>query len=287
MDIKSFFMGLSFALIWSSAFTSARIIVQDAPPLTILSLRFLISGILVLAIGFALGQRLRFATIPWRAVILFGVCQNTIYLGLNFIAIQSLQAGFASIIASALPLVVGLIAYGVYRERIAPMGIIGLCLGFAGVILIMAQRVTQGADIVSTGLCIIAVVALAVAALAVRGASSGSNLLIVVGLQMLIGAASLAIPAVVFEDWVINWSATMVFAFSYTIVMPGAVATIIWFMLVNRIGATKAATFHFLNPFFGVATAAVILGEPLGIYDIIGVVIVMGAILMVQLSRVR
>ena len=243
-------MGLSFALIWSSAFTSARIIVQDAPPLTILSLRFLISGILVLAIGFALGQRLRFATIPWRAVILFGVCQNTNYLGLNFIAIQSLEAGFASIIASALPLVVGLIAFGVYRERIAPMGIIGLCLGFAGVILIMAQRVTQGADIVSTGLCIIAVVALAVAALAVRGASSGSNLLIVVGLQMLIGAASLAIPAMVFEDWVINWSATMVVAFSYTIVMPGAVATIIWFMLVNRIGATKAATFHFLNPFF-------------------------------------
>ncbi len=167
------------------------------------------------------------------------------------------------------------------------MGIIGLCLGFAGVILIMAQRVTQGADIVSTVLCIIAVVALAVAALAVRGASSGSNLLIVVGLQMLIGAASLAIPAVVFEDWVINWSGQMIVAFSYTIVMPGAVATIIWFMLVNRIGAMKAATFHFLNPFFGVATAAVILGEPLGIYDIIGVVIVMGAILMVQLSRVR
>ena len=36
-----------------------------------------------------------------------------------------------------------------------------------------------------------------------------------------------------------------------------------WFTLVNRIGAVKASTFHFLNPFFGVAVAALLLGEKL------------------------
>ena len=53
----------------------------------------------------------------------------------------------------------------------------------------------------------------------------------------------------------------LVIAFLYTVFVPGLVATFVWFLLVNRIGATRAATFHFLNPAFGVAIAAVILGD--------------------------
>ena len=45
MDIRAIGMGLLFALIWSSAFTSARIIVADAPPLAISSIRFFIAAL--------------------------------------------------------------------------------------------------------------------------------------------------------------------------------------------------------------------------------------------------
>ncbi len=48
----------------------------------------------------------------------------------------------------------------------------------------------------------------------------------------------------------------------------------------------RAATFHFLTPFFGVATAALFLGEDLGAGDILGVAIIMAGILAVQLSKV-
>ena len=57
----------------------------------------------------------------------------------------------------------------------------------------------------------------------------------------------------------------LVLAFAYTTLVPGLAATVVWFWLVNRIGATRAATFHFLNPFFGVAVAAAFLGETLGL----------------------
>ena len=67
--------------------------------------------------------------------------------------------------------------------------------------------------------------------------------------------------------------------------MPGLLATFVWFLLVGRIGATRAATFHFLNPFFGVAIAALLLGESLGPRDIMGVVIIAAGILAVQISR--
>mgnify|MGYP003312405692 FL=1 len=74
-------------------------------------------------------------------------------------------------------------------------------------------------------------------------------------------------------------------AFIYTTLAPGLIATVVWFWLVNEIGAVKAATFHFLNPFFGVSIAALILGEPLSLSDYLGVVIVTIGILLVQTSK--
>jgi drug/metabolite transporter (DMT)-like permease len=54
---------------------------------------------------------------------------------------------------------------------------------------------------------------------------------------------------------------------------------------VDRIGAVRASTYHFLNPFFGVAIAAAILREGLSPLDILGVAIVAGGILAVQLAK--
>ena len=119
----------------------------------------------------------------------------------------------------------------------------------------------------------------------VRGASSGGNLLMIIGLQMLVGASLLAIPGLLLEHKFVVWSPKLIIAFSYTVVMPGLVATFIWFWLVSRIGAVKAATFHFLNPFFGVVIAAIFLGENLRVWDVVGVVVIMIGILAVQMAR--
>ena len=285
MDIRAILAGLAFALIWSSAFTSARIIVADAPPILSLSLRFLISGLIGIALARVLGQTWRLTPGQWRATIVFGLCQNALYLGLNFVAMQTVEASLASIIASTMPLAVGFAGWVIFRERLSALGVLGLCAGAGGVALIMGARMQAGADFYGIALCFIAVASLTVATLMVRGASSGGNLLMIVGLQMLVGSAFLVIPGLIFDQPVVNWSMKLVLAFSYTVLMPGLVATFIWFWLVQRIGAVKAATFHFLNPFFGVMIAAVLLGETLRIWDIVGVVIIMFGILAVQMAR--
>ena len=285
MDIRAILAGLAFALIWSSAFTSARIIVADAPPILSLSLRFLISGLIAIALARFLGQSWRLTPGQWRATIVFGLCQNALYLGLNFVAMQTVEASLASIIASTMPLAVGFAGWVVFRERLSALGVLGLCAGAGGVALIMGARMQAGADFYGIALCFIAVASLSVATLMVRGASSGGNLLMIVGLQMLVGSAFLVIPGLIFDQPVVNWSVELVLAFSYTVLMPGLVATFIWFWLVQRIGAVKAATFHFLNPFFGVMIAAVLLGETLRIWDIVGVAVIMFGILAVQMAR--
>ncbi|MGJ8629226.1 MAG: DMT family transporter [Sulfitobacter sp.] len=285
MDIRAILMGLVFALMWSSAFTSARIIVADASPLLALSLRYFISGLLGVGIALYLGQNWHLTKAQWRATIIFGILQNAVYLGLYFVAMQTIQASLAAIIASTMPLLVGLATWVFLGERLRLLGIAGLAAGGVGVALIMAARLDGSVDLMGLMLCAVGVIALTIATLLVRGATSGGNFMMIVGLQMLVGCATLAIATLVFETPRINPSLPLAIAFTYTCLVPGLAATVVWFQLVNRIGATRAATFHFLNPFFGVAIAALLLNEGLGARDILGVAIITLGILAVQISR--
>lgn len=287
MDVKAIFMGVIFAVMWASAFTSTRMIVTEAPPLMALALRFAISGVIGVGLAAAMGESFRSLTrAQWRAIVILGLCQNALYLGMNWVAMQWVEASLASIIAASMPLIVAVLGWAFLGERLRPLGIGGLILGLIGVAIIMGARLSGGdSDLFGIALCFGAALALAVATLTVRGASSGGNVMMIVGLQMLVGAGTLAIISPVLEDWYVTLTPRLVIAFLYTVIVPGLLATWVWFLLVRRIGAIRAATFHFLTPFFGVATAALLLGEKLRLTDVIGVGIIMAGILAVQLAK--
>lgn len=180
-----------------------------------------------------------------------------------------------------MPLIVAALGWLFRGERVAPLGMIGLVVGFAGVALIMGSRLQSGADPVSVGLCVIGATALAVATLSVRGASAGGNLL------MVVGSAALALVALAVEPLAFTPTLRLGLAFAYQILIPGLAATLIWFYLIGRIGAVKASAFHFLNPFFGVLIAALLLGEAVSLLDMIGVAIAAAGILAVQMARMQ
>ena len=284
-DFRALAMGLAFSLMWSSAFATARIIVADAPPLWALTFRFALSGLIAVLLARALGQSWRLTRPVARSVVIFGLCQNALYLGLNFIALQWVEASLAAIIASAMPLIVAALGWALGRDRVAPLGQLGLALGFAGVALVMGTRVTGGADPMGLVFCSIGATALAVATLTLRSVSAGGNLLMVVGLQMWVGSAALALVAALTEPLTANLTLPLTLAFLYQVFIPGLAATVLWFALVKRVGAIRASTFHFLNPFFGVTVAALLLDEAISPTDIAGVLIAMAGILAVQLSR--
>ena len=198
---------------------------------------------------------------------------------------QTVEASLASIIASSMPLMVAFTGWLIKREQLSLLAATGLCLGFLGVALIMGLRITNGADGYGIVLCILGAIALTVATLAVAGASEGGNIMMIVGLQMIIGAFFLGLAGILIEEVYISWSLSFVIAFIYTTLVPGLAATFIWFRLVNRIGAIKAATFHFLNPFFGVVIASLVLDEVITALDLTGVVVIAIGILAVQLSK--
>ncbi|MEM6441561.1 MAG: EamA family transporter [Pseudomonadota bacterium] len=281
-------MGVGFAVIWSSAFTSAKIQVTDVPPLYVSALRFALAGVLSCGLAWALGQSARLTRRQWWLAGVFGLCQNTLYLGLNFYAMTRIEGGLAAVIASVLPLLVAALGWAFLGERPRPLGALGLALGFAGVIWIMGGRLQGGSDPAAIAMCVGGALALAVATLALRGIAPGRGLLMIVGLQMFVGAATLAPLSWWLEAGMeARWTRPALIAFLYTTLVPGVIATVIWFRLVRRIGAVKAAAFHFLNPALGVAIAWVLLAEPLGWQDAAGVAVATLGILLVQLAQDR
>ncbi|AGT07349.1 DMT family transporter [Paracoccus aminophilus] len=286
MDFRAIIMGVAFALMWASAFTTTRIIVTAAPPLLALVIRFALSAGVAIALAFALGQSWRLSRAEWRAVILFGICQNVLYLGLNWVAMQWVEASAAAIIASMMPLLVAVMGWALMGDRLKPMAVAGLVIGMVGVAIIMGVRLQHGLNIPGTILCLIGAVALAAATLSARGAGGSPNMMMIVGLQMAVGAVVLVVPALALE-WgePVQWSARLLWTFAYTAIVPGILATWIWFQLVHRVGAVRAATYHFLSPFFGVTIAALMLGERFGFTDVAGALIIAAGILMVQLAR--
>jgi drug/metabolite transporter (DMT)-like permease len=286
MDFRSILMGVIFSLIWSSAFTSAKILVTAASPLMVLSLRFLISGLIGITLARMLGQKIQLNRGEWTVVVIIGISQNALYLAFNFIAMQWIEASLASIIASLLPLLVAAVCLVFLGEKTGFKGMLGLTVGFGGVLVIMLDKLSGSSASLGMILCLIGVAALAGATLYVgRVMSLNKNVVMIVGLQMLVGSITLFPFSLIFETWYIEWSTIFILAFLYTTLVPGLLGTIIWFLLVKRVGPVRAATFHFLNPFFGVLVAALILSEPLSMRDAVGVTIIMAGILLVQLSR--
>ena len=203
-DLLAMGVAVLFVLLWSSAFVTARVIVAHAPPLMALAARFVISGLIAVVLARMLGQDWRLQPGQGRAIVIFGLCQNTIYLGLNFVALQWVEASVAVIIAASMPLIVALLDWVFRGTRVSRLGLAGLVSGFAGVALVMGSRAASGADVPGILLCIAGALALAVATLTVRGASAGGNLLMVVGLQMLVGIES--ILGLILTGWTVTFT---------------------------------------------------------------------------------
>ena len=286
MNLKSLVMGLTFILFWSSAFTSAKILVSNSPPLLILGIRFLLTGAIGILINNIFFGKVKLNNSDWKFICLFGFCQNTLYLGLNFLAMNKIDAYLAVIVASLLPIFVAIISFFLKKDKIHFLSVIGIIVGFFGSSIILAPKITVNLNLYGLSLCLIAVIALAMATLIIKdGFSKKEQLLPFVSVQMIVGGLPLLLLSFLFEEWTINFSNSFIIAFIYTCFFPGLIATMIWFNLVKRIGVIMASSFHFLTPPTGVIIAYIVLNERININDIIGIIFITIALTTIHQAK--
>ena len=286
MELKHILLGIGFALIWASAFPSAKIAVQFCPPFFFLFLRFMLAGLFSIILGNYLGQKLEYDPKAILWIIVFGLVQNGIYLGLIFLALTKIDANVSVIIASILPLTVAFFSWIIFKAKMSSLGLVGLFVGFLGVLLIMLQRVDREYEIIGISLCILGLLATTFSTLIITKINiNKSNILIVVGLQMLSGSLFLLPLSYFFEVWSISFNMTFLFTFLYIAAFPGIIGPVIWFYLQKEIGAVKYSSFHFLVPFFGIGISYFLLGETLTFIDMVGVVVIILGLYLVNKDK--
>jgi drug/metabolite transporter (DMT)-like permease len=274
-----------FCLLWSFAFIAGKIGVTDCPPLILLAARFLLAGILILAIA---AFRRDAAPLSARDVAVFavlGLANNALYLGLGYTGLQSVSAGLGGLIVSANPVFTAALAAMFLGERLTWRKVAGLLLGILGVGLIVWHRMSVGTDSLHGILFTLASLASIVAGtILFKVLAPKGSLWIGNGVQNLAAGVVLVPFAYGFADLGdIVPSARLVAAFAFLVFGGSILAYLLWFHLLKVCGATAASAYHFLMPPLAMLFAWMVLGEHVEFRDLLGVVpVVLGIYLVTR-----
>ncbi len=284
-------VGTIFSFVWSSAFIAGKVGMTSTGPLTLLSLRFLLAGLLLAVLGRILAPipAPRFNRTAILAALAAGLLTNAVYLGLTYTGMRTVPAGLTAILVSTSPLLASPFAALWLKEPFGWRGALGLVAGFAGVVWIMGGRAMSApADITGVFLILIGTVALAASTLLNRHAVTHIDPRSIAMIQL--PASGLVLLPLAWWREGLAIRPDMAFfgslAYQATVVSIGTTLMLLW--LVRHGGAARASGFHLLNPAFGTLLAATILGEAVPASDLLGVVpIVAGLALVLWPGRLQ
>jgi len=255
------------------------------PPLWFLVGRFLAAGVLMAALALVLKRPFPRRPNDWLAYAALGVFANAAYLGLTYAALsRGLAAGIASIVASTNPLILALIAPRLLGEPLTRNKLLGMLLGFGGVVGVMLARTgTETARPEDVGLALLGVTANVASTILFKRAQ-GSNDLLAINTIQLLAAGLVLIPAatLIYGGPRVELSSAVVASFLYLVLILSVGASLLWFWLLSRGAASRVSAFYFLTPIFGIFFGALFLGESVGPGDGIGLVAVALGIVLVQ-----
>jgi drug/metabolite transporter (DMT)-like permease len=279
-------VALLYILLWSSAFIATKVGVTHSPPLTLLSARFLVASAVLLLLARMRGQRRPRIRQDWTALMLFGLLNSGLYLGFSYEAIRHLSAGMATIIAATNPLLLTLAAPYLLGERLTRWRLLGLTLGFGGVVFVVGARLdTRGGADTPQGilLAFAGVMCLVGATVLYKRRPPRSHPLVVNAVQLGAAGIGLALPAAIVEHPTqIHVDAPLFWSFLYLVFAISIGASLLWFWLLERGEASVASAYYFLTPIFGLGLAALLLGEPLGPRDALGLAAVVAGIALIN-----
>jgi drug/metabolite transporter (DMT)-like permease len=279
---------LGAVTIWGFVPTSTRHAVQFLSPGNILLARFLMGAVAAVII---LG--LLRAPMPPRALIPRAIGLGLLgQLGFNVplaYGIQHVEAGTVSLISGASPVFMAILASLLLSERIRARVVVGLGLALAGSALV---AVASGGEVALTRdqmvgslLILLSAVLWAVYSVVVKPwlgpipATSIPMLGSLAGLPIVLPLGYSGFAGSLGQLDAVGWLAVAQFTILASITAP-----ILWAIGLQRGQASQAGLYLYLVPLFGVASAALLLGEPIGAGTIAGGVLILGGVLLATLS---
>lgn len=274
--------------LWGASFLFMRVAVPEFGPLALILVRVALAGVFLVAV---LAARDGLAQLRKHAgpLVLLGTINSALPFSLLAYATLSITAGFASILNATVPMWGALVAYGWLRERLSRRRVVGLAIGFAGVLVLVWGQVSF-----KPGGAGIAVVAGLVAAFS-YGVAANYTKHRFADVEPLVTAAGsqLGATAVLLPLSIVAWPASAISWHSWASVIVLAIACtgvayILYFRLIAHIGPTRAVVVTFLIPLFAVVWGALLLDEKVTLQMLVGGgIILAGTALSIGIVRIR
>lgn len=277
---------LLLATLWGGSYSFIRVGVETIPPVTLIAARTLLAGAILLVVIRWRGLRLPRDLATWRLFLVQSCLNSVVPFTLIAWAERSVEAGLATILSSTSPIfVVLLTCLSAGRERLPRLRLAGIAAGLAGTLLIVGVQAMSG-----LGEQLAAQLALVAASLCYAGAALfGRNFK---GLDPIMPAAgSLICGAIVLlplslmldRPWTLSPSVASIQTLIALSLISTALAFVIYFRLVARLGSVATTSVAYLRVPTGVLIGMVFLGEALAPTAWAGLVLVVGGVLAMTL----
>jgi len=262
------------AALWGASFLFMRIAAPSFGPVALAFVRVAGASLFLVPL-LALRGEIGTLAANWRTIAVVGAMNSALpFLCFSFAAL-SITAGLSAILNSATPLFTAMLAWLWLGDRMTTLRIVGLVVGFAGVVWIGwdGADFKPGGSAWAIGACLVATMSYAVAPNLTKRRLGGVAPLAVAAGSQLAAALLLAIPAAF--AWpaatppAMDWVAAALLALLCT-----GVAYILYFRLIANAGPTNAVAVTYLIPPFAILWGFVLLGESLSASIVAGCAII-------------
>jgi drug/metabolite transporter (DMT)-like permease len=287
MSLKDWGAFWLLGVIWGASFLWIKIGVAEIGPITLVAFRLLFA-LLGLMVVFALQRRAfpRDAKTLW-ALVFMGVFNTAIPFALISWGETRIDSALAAILNGTVPLFTIVIAhYWLSDEKISLMRVVGLIVGFFGVVVLVSRDFgPQGvrSSIVGQLAVLAASVSYAVSATFSRRHLRGIAP-VVQATSIVFIADVLAWAGVPLAERPVTWPTLPItwFALIWLGLLGSCFAYLLYFYLLNSVGATKSTLVTYVFPVIGLILGIIFLGETADWRLLVGSALVVGGIAVVN-----
>ncbi len=281
------FTVLAFVLLvlfWSSAFGAIKVSLGYAPPVLFAGTRTLLCGAMIALAALVWGGRANLRR-DWAVYLLLAAFNVVLFMGLQSFAILYMPSGSAAVVIYLQPILVGLLSYLILGESLSVAKVVGLLLGFSGVVAVSAGSLSGASLGTPAGVAFGVASALSWALGTVFFKKYGERLstLWAVAVPFSLGGIFLTSLGLVLEPFSeISWAGTYVASLLYTAIVGTALAWLLWLGLVRAGEASRVAAYVFFVPLVSVLSGTLFLNEVLSPWLLVGATLVVCGIYLVN-----
>jgi drug/metabolite transporter (DMT)-like permease len=286
---KPYLALLAVYLIWGTTTGGIRIAVETIPSSLLPCARFLIAGALLIGIALFKGEGLP----HWKNFKIHAITGFLLFFMGNSIVcwtVKHMTTGFGSVLVATTPLWMTLLsAILPPREKIPGLSLLGIVIGFVGMLILLSPQLTHLHNTTSVFWWCMAGLALmtfcwALGSIYARKHPTNTSLMMSVGIQNLV-AGLLLIPVCWWD--VPDWSAvhptnSSIFAFIYLVLFGTMIATPCYLYAIKTLPVSVSSTFAYVTPVLTVVFGRLFLGEMVTPTMVLGAAVILSGVALVQ-----